>query len=324
MSAAPEAAPGTGAFGEPWRGRKQIMNHAPEAVMPLSPGCSVVFGLPFLVAGLGILAVAGDVVAVQPGSKNAPDWVIGLAGGVFALAGLGIIGSGVAGMRRQAAMEERARKYSDQRWRIDYPWDERVLADRAAGGFGRSLGMAVFLAIFLGPFNYWAFLSDESEPMVVGIVSLFDLFLLGAIAYAVYTLIRKFRYGASRLVPRSWPGVLGETFEAELQVDAPIPGRELEVTLRYVEEAVETRGSGDNRSQQVVAYELYRRVARLPLAGSTRQTRVSLQLPLPDDPEKDNQLARSPPRYWMLDVAAETPGVDYFAQFLLPIYARDG
>jgi hypothetical protein len=321
MMGAPASASAAAPFGEPWRGRKELMNHAPQSVMPMSPGCAVVFGLPFLLPGLFIMAMAGGLVEVEPSSKNAPDWVIGMAGTIFALAGAGIVGSGLAGMRRQAAMEERARRHAGQRWRIDHHWDERHLADRAASGLGRSFGLAIFLSIFLGPFNWWAFLSDESEAFLVAIVSFFDLFLVGAIAYAIYSLIRKLRYGASRLVPRRWPATLGEVFEAELQVDAPVQGKELVLTLRYVEEAIETRGSGKNRSQQVVSYERYRSEARLPLAGATRTTRVSLAIPMPLEPDMENRLAASPASYWMLDVSAETPGVDYYAQFLLPAYS---
>lgn len=63
------------------------------------------FGLAFVAAGLAIVGVAADVIAVDPSAVHAPRWVLGACGAVFALAGLAVlappgsaVGSAAAGV----------------------------------------------------------------------------------------------------------------------------------------------------------------------------------------------------------------------------------
>ena len=36
-----------------------------------------------------------------------------------------------------------------------------------------------------------------------------------------------------------------------------------------------------------------------------------------------SRLSDNPPTYWELEIHAKTPGVDYKASFLVPVYAKD-
>ena len=82
------------------------------------------------------------------------------------------------------------------------------------------------------------------------------------------------------------------------------------------------RGSGKNRSQRVVCYERYKEERtpagpRWPASG-----RMQLEWDLPPDAELTSRLSERPAWYWELVAEAETPGIDYQARFLLPVYAQ--
>ena len=80
------------------------------------------------------------------------------------------------------------------------------------------------------------------------------------------------------------------------------------------------RGSGRNRSMVTVCYELLAlpaTVAAVDDGSGGTALRVVAEVP-PGAPV--TTLAARPPRYWELELSAATPGVDYGATFLVPIY----
>ncbi len=110
---------------------------------------------------------------------------------------------------------------------------------------------------------------------------------------------------------------MGERLEVGF---APHRHAELRVTLRFVEERFEQRGSGSNRSVQHVCYELFRQEQRLTSLPTSSEAPIAFELP--DRPEWVTGLSEQPLRYWELVVDSEVPGVDFHAEFPLPVYSR--
>lgn len=61
----------------------------------IRPLTAYVLGGFFCVAGLAIALVSVDVIQVDPASIHAPRWVLGVAGAMFGVSGLGIVYYGV-------------------------------------------------------------------------------------------------------------------------------------------------------------------------------------------------------------------------------------
>ena len=91
--------------------------------------------------------------------------------------------------------------------------------------------------------------------------------------------------------------------------------------MRFVEEQYETRGSGKNRSQQVICYQRYHENRTLKGKDISPSGTLSLEWDLPNEAELTTSLSHRPARFWELEVKADTPGVDYHSRFLLPVYA---
>lgn len=278
---------------------------------------AVLMSLPFI--GLGtFFALGGFGFTPLPGKANAPLWVIGFVGVAFASAGLVLLVHGLRGVINQWRIAERREAGRIQPWFVDHPWDHRGVSDRP---FGRMVGSIFFplsLAVFLTPFNWWAFGSDQGGWFVIAIVGIFDLMLVFVTGSAVYRVAQTLRYGGSRLAFRRFP------FHPGGKLQVALSGRRLErldATLRFVEERFEQRGSGSNRSTTHVSYEHYNEKKQLQWPGHAPQVEISFEIPNVDD--WVTELSGQPVRYWELLVESEQPGIDYRTTFPLPIYPRN-
>ena len=272
---------------------------------------ALLLSLPFIVIG-GIFAAIG-FGGVELKGANAPMWVIGAFGLAFLLAGLILFTHALRSSRAAA----RRRALADAPlWERDFPWNPEGTKDRALARVGNAFLGSVFLAVFLVPFNWWAFLSGKGPLPVEIFVGLFDLILLFVLGNAFYLLAQFAKYGHSRLGFERFPFLLGDRLGV---VFLPNRFAEIRFTLRYVEERYETSGHGKNRSTSLVCYELYR--AEQTVEPGALEAEVKVAFDLPDEPEWGNRLCETPIRYWELAVDAEAPGVDFATAFVLPVYA---
>jgi len=269
------------------------------------------FSIPFILVG-GVFAAVG-FLGIELKDAHAPMWVIGAIGSAFLLAGLILLGHALRGMRAAA----RRRALADAKpWERDFPWEPSGTRDRAGRRVANAFLAATFLAVFLVPFNWWAFLSRQGPLPVQVFTAFFDLLLLVVLGNACYLFVQLVKYGHSRLGFRDFPFFLGRRLSV---VFSPNRFAEVRFTLRCVEERYETTGHGRNRRTSLACYQLYRDEQTLepgPLLAD-----VDVEFELPEDPELADRLGESPIRYWELLVEAEEPGVDFSTSFVLPVYS---
>jgi hypothetical protein len=273
---------------------------------------AMLLATPFVLVG-GLFAVLGFGGFELEGA-HAPGWVIGSFGLAFLLAGLLLLANGFRGAR--AAARRRALAGAPL-WERDFPWDPTGARDRAGARVGSAFVAAIFLAVFLVPFNFWAFLSGEGPLPVKLFVGLFDLILLLVVGHAGYRLGQLLKYGKSRLSFPRFPFFLGERLHV---VFSPNRFAQLRFTLRHVEERFEQHGHGRNRTTSLVCYELYRDERTAEPGALEPEVRVAFDLPA--EPHLSNRLDAPPIRYWELLVEADEPGLDFATTFVLPVYAR--
>ena len=74
-----------------------------------------------------------------------------------------------------------------------------------------------------------------------------------------------------------------------------------------------------------MGYELWSDTFEVEGPGEHRRgdAGVPVTFLLPPSKDLSTSLSERPPRYWELKVEADTPGVDYEATFLVPVYAKD-
>ncbi len=277
---------------------------------------AVWLALPFVAIG-AFTALAGFGFAPLPGKANAPLWVIGCVGLSFAAAGALLLTFGVRGVLNRRRRERRQARGSFEPWFDDHTWDPRGVSDNTIGRLLHGAGMTVFLAVFLVPFNWWAFVSDVGGLFIMAIVGFFDLVLLALVGVALRRLAQALRFGVGRLHFRHFPFAPGGPLRVAFA------GRSLDrlrATLRFVEERFESRGSGKNRSTQLISYEHFS--LQQELAATAGMPEIEIAFDIPDNAEWVTAMSGQPVRYWELVIDSEQPGVDFHAAFPLPVYAR--
>ncbi|QPJ63066.1 MAG: hypothetical protein G3M70_14755 [Candidatus Nitronauta litoralis] len=228
---------------------------------------------------------------------------------------------GAKGLSLKVRLEAGREHQPDKPWLWDYDWEPLGISETKHKEVINHFMVAVFLIIFLSPFNWWAFMSEDSSAMVVGIVGFFDLILLIVSGHAFYKLFQLIKYGNSRLRFGNFPFFLGSRADLILE-GLPNHMDHLGIKLRAVEEAYEMRGSGKNRRQQVVCYKRYEEERSQSNISIGPDGRFKITWDLPTDNDLGTRLAERPAFFWEMVIEAQTPGIDYSARFLVPVYSQ--
>ncbi|HTZ98980.1 MAG TPA: hypothetical protein VMB02_01535 [Candidatus Aquilonibacter sp.] len=294
-----------------------LLNHPAQSATAIDGWKSALFGLPFLAVGTAIGFAALDEI---PARKHAPDWLIGIIGGMFFFGGLFFFVHGLRGVARKAAWRRAAAHMPGEPWLYDHHWHRDGIAYSAFGEMLKRLVSALIWNIFLVPFVWvgrqgaWPFL------VFAGIFGLLGLIFWYRWAAMLFDLLR---YGNSYLSYESFPYSLGGPLRARLRIPRDVSRiDELTLTLRCVQEKyVTTKGPDNRRTTQVACYELYKDVATLDrdrlasLAGGP----IPVEFRIPADRPATN-LAATPPTYWEIQAQGSARGADYQAYFLVPVY----
>ena len=299
--------------------RKRLKAHQTQKSMYGSGKAGMIVGGVFVLIGGAIVLIGLGVIPMDPEDFNGPPELAAAFGGLFVLVGLMGIVFGARAQQRYARWKALSERYPDQPWLADYPWDNRGITDDRLREIKRTAGWVVFLAIFLAPFHWVAF--TIAGGCMVAFMALFDLVLLLMIGHCVLLVLRQRKYGTSRLEFARFPFHPGETAEVGFLNENIAAYNRMLFTLRFIQECIEYRGTGKNRSQHVYCDQLYAYALETVEPGTLNWAAgpVPLTFDLPDG-DVTTRLSSSRPCYWKLEVHADTPGVDLKASFLVPIY----
>ena len=300
-----------------------LLNHPVQSSVAIDGWKSVLFGLPFLLAGIGVICAALNLVAGS--RKNAPDWLIGLIGGFFFSAGAFLIIHGLRGAARHAVYNREAAEHPGEAWLADHHWHREGIGFSAFNAMLGRLVAALAWNAFLIPF-FWVGLNVRGMGrMFLVVATLFAL--IGLIFWGrwLQMLGELFRFGNTFFVYDEFPYFLGQTFRGRLRSPHHLSSLdELTFTLRCVQEKYVTTGSGQNRTTRVMCFELYNDALTLSrdqltgLAGG--DIPVDFKLPANQPP---TFLSAAPPTYWEVQAQGKAHGgADFEAYFLIPVYNR--
>lgn len=297
-----------------------LPNHPTQSATTINGGAAALFGIPFCAAGIAIAAVGLNYIHAR---KHAPDWMILMFGAMFFSAGFFFVFHGVRGMIRKSNWLREAAQFPGQPWLFDFHWRKEGATFSAFNAmFSRLMG-ALIWNTFLIPF-FWIGLTQRGAWMFAVFAGLFSL--LGLLFWVrwVQMLGDLLRYGNSFLAYDDFPYFLGGKLCARLRAPRHLGAIDtLTLTLRCVQERYVITGTGNQRSSQVVCYELYKDAATLHrdrlanfIGGDIP---IEFQLPAGKQP---TVLADAPPTYWEIEARGQAKGADYEAYFLVPIYQR--
>lgn len=304
--------------------RRRLRNFEGRTTVPVQGWGAVVIGLLFAGAGSIPLLIGVGMMALNSRQTNPPGWVIAVVGAVFIIFGLAALSAGVRGLYRLRRARRAYLTGARSPWDWDHPWERTGTRDDVWRRALRRFAWIGFLALFLSPFHYLLLIIEGTTFRVLGglFLLVFDAALVFTLASAVKAIIQGLKYGRAFLQYEQFPMLLGSRATVRLLLDRRVDAASVNCTLRCIEETVEVSYHGPGKSShQYVFDQLYEEKFTATLSPGTdgRQTaRVEFQIP---EGDYSTLLSSDEPRYWLFEAEAATPGVDFQARFLLPVYA---
>ncbi len=290
----------------------------------IKSGCSTklafLIGIPFIAFGTWFILIGTKTFPVDPKTVQAPYWVLTVAGGVFALAGLFVWSQGGRQILADRRLREAARRHPEEFAFQDYGWDPSGFKPPRWKPAMIAVAGLFFFALFLSMFNWWAFYA-RGPLMVKIIVSLFDLILIYGVYQTTIRVGRAFKFGGSEIRFLQFPIRREEQIELHWKpAHGIVRANKGSFALRCIEEYWVTTGSGKNRSRHLVHDELWSETMVLGephLFSRAEEIKLLFQNPagIPS-----TQLNATRPVYWELEVKLDLPGLDFEERYLIPIY----
>ncbi|MBF0409295.1 MAG: DUF3592 domain-containing protein [Candidatus Riflebacteria bacterium] len=245
--------------------------------------------------------------------------ILPIFGIVFSLAGAGVILSGFFQFGKNRQKENSIARYPDQPWR----YDSLGAGFKISSGALKktliisviSIGATCFISIF-----WIAIFSDSMTPLFAKlIVGFFTLIILLLDFSAVYSLLQYLKYGESTLITEEFPIATGKPFNAAVLVSKHIdqqPEAGIKVNLKCIKKT--TTGTGKQKNTHIDELHDQTIIVKRDLGGTGRSA-IPFTIDIPRG--LPSRLSDSNPQIeWKLEIAAETPGIDFGASFELPVY----
>jgi len=288
----------------------------------MSTGGTLLFGLPFVGAGVAITLVGLKVISVNPKSVHAPYWVLAVFGACFLGAGLMLWGKAFGQFRWNRRRIETSSGGTEAVALADYNWDRRGYQASRWNQVFKSLGIAAAMSVFLSIFNWWAFLSKDGPLMVKCIVGLFDLILIAIWGQFFLMLARAVKFGGSRIDFARFPYSVREAVVIRWQAANGI-GKTSKgsFTLRCLEEWWETRNFSNERRTYLMKEEIWSGTWELDPADELLPGKIREFKFTPSAEALPTNFHAPKTIHWEFEVKLELRGPDFQATYLVPVYA---
>ncbi len=212
------------------------------------------------------------------------------------------------------------KQYPDQPWRHTKEWNSGRINDNCVA----EIFLWGFFALFWNGISWTAFvaiLSDDSAGTeALFFISIFLVIGAALLVPFVRSIIFWRKFGASVFELAENPGVIGGSLGGIVHTRKNIRPRDgFKVSLMCIERVVS--GSGKNQStRETVLWESPEQTVHDAAAGNLRTSRLPVLFDIPYDcPETSVETPRRQ-TVWMLRVKAELPGMDFAAQFAVPVF----
>lgn len=151
------------------------------------------------------------------------------------------------------------------------------------------------------------------------VIALFPLVGLFMILGVIYTLLRRFKFGVTILEMESFPGVIGGYVKAQIELPLKLQLVDsIPVTLACIKQS--TSGSGKNRSTSYrMLWQQELRIKPSDLRVHQGKLMAPLEFLIPHDCKETTQIGNHDGVFWKIDLKADLPGIDFYADFKLPV-----
>lgn len=279
-------------------------------------GCLIPFGGVFAAAGFFVLYLSLTQGFTSDDGTEMPPWFGVLFSLPFIVAGLGLMGFGIHQIKRSAEAKKLAAQHPNEPWMHLKVWrDNRIPA--SSGAPLVLLGIAIFWNAISWTFMLAMILKPEERPDNVLIwlfLGIFPLIGLGLAWQAVVQLARWARWGRSTLELAQVPGVLGGNIGGVITTPHPVSFREpIQFTLKCEEWVRDARNYNSLQTIWEQTYEVQPGEVAPLRAGSAIPFLFEIPFDLPES-SVENSIG------WKLHAKGKMNGPDFDAHFEVPVF----
>lgn len=240
-------------------------------------------------------------------------------GGVFSMVGLlfilGFLPGAIPGVDQRKLQQN-----PEQPWLADPRWNEFVIKTRNWKNLLQLWGIAIFMTVFVSLFVS-VMIMDSSTPIFAwAIISIFVLATLALDWHAVYSTLQYLKFSESTLLLGQFPINTGGEFVAVIAVTPRFsPGQEFKFELRCERKLI--TGSGKNST--TTKDSLYQSSQTITIKAEhfcNHKIYVPIKLKIQEKSKTTTPEASNPSITWWLKATASVPGIDFLAEFPLPVY----
>ncbi|NHZ73762.1 MAG: DUF3592 domain-containing protein, partial [Nitrospirae bacterium] len=245
--------------------------------------------------------------------------------GVFSLlftgAGVGIMAAGLWGKRKVVEQEQLEAQHPEAPWKWKSDWSDGRIRTSGSVQFLFPLIFALFWNLISMPLLFLLpreVLENGNKLALIGLI--FPVVGLGLIVWAARAFLHWKKFGDSVLEMSTFPGVVGGPLAGRILTSVDIqPISGFDLTLSSIHRV--TTGSGKNRStSERVQWQEMRHIDREALDYDPTRSSIPVAFDIPFEAEPTEERSADDETLWRLEVTAETAGIDYSAQFELPVF----
>ena len=241
-------------------------------------------------------------------------------GGLFAVVGLFIL-TGIFSLGDAPSVDEASLKnYPKEPWLADSRWQGFNLKTTHWKKLVSQWGIAIVMAVFISFFIY-VMLTDKSAPFFAkAIIGMFTLISGGLLVHSVYLTLQYLKFRESSLLLSQMPICGGCEFMAVLAVEERFQvGQEFCFDLVCERRLVTGSGKNSHTTTDVLHKSSYK-----ANAGSecfrNHWIYIPVRMQIPENFMPNTDVTANPSIIWKLLSSASVPGVDFAAEFSLPVY----
>ena len=246
----------------------------------------------------------------------------GLFGLVFGGVGLGIILMALKGNKSSQQVDEQKSRHPDKPWLWRKDWASGLIQDSNRSSLSYTWFFAVSWNLISAPLSLMVLprevLQNRNYPALFGL--LFPLVGAGLLIWAIRATLRWKKFGTSVLELETLPGVIGSHLKGLLQTrTALLPEEGLSLKLTCINRTVS--GSGKNRSvNEKILWRERQVISKYRIEARVQGSFIPFTFEIPYHAKETDRTNMDNSILWFVDAAASVPGVDYGAQFEVPLF----
>lgn len=278
----------------------------------------LLFGIPF--TGIGILAVLVAGYRYLTGVTDLTQTVLlAIFGLLFCAVGAGPLLFLKSARKKEDQESQAQAAHPDQPWMWREDWAVGHISSSSKFVMAFAWGFAIVWNLISTPLLF-VFRNRPGKDYVILVALLFPAIGILLLIRAIRLSLEFRKYGMSNFVMSSVPGVVGGTLQGSIYAAFdPRSERSAKVKLTCIHRTV--TGTGDDRTvNERIQWQEERDLGPADFTPGPTGCIIPVLFHIPGDVAQTDIRNMDDAIQWKLDVRADVPGLDYKAQFDVPVF----